>query len=332
MRDILDKLKTINEGHLGQMADMAERDHEVQMARADLYKLAKYAIKLHEMLKGVSEMQGIEGWQQAKITKAADYISSVYHNLDYEMSPVNPDNQEAAQMDDMAFDLASESKETVEAIDIGKTYRIRKQVGGRDTHVNVKVTNYKKGPGQKDIVYFKDADGKSGQMPAKVFKNRMKEEVELVESIEIDEAKADPKIVARFAKVPASQRSYYIMKWAEETGIDSDEAMELAGYERGGYMGAGAYRWNYVGESEDTIEEYSDADRKAMDNLVKKTVKAPVPMPPVPMTPKRPQAQDDDPGMMRDFTPNPANDPAFREIEGLSDKEIKSKFSDWSKK
>jgi hypothetical protein len=76
--------KQTNEG-LADMADMAERDHEVQMARSDLYKIAKYAIKLHEMLKGVSEAEGLEGWQQAKITKAADYISSVYHNLDYEM-------------------------------------------------------------------------------------------------------------------------------------------------------------------------------------------------------------------------------------------------------
>jgi hypothetical protein len=76
--------KDLKEG-LGELADMAERDHEVQMARADLYKIAKYAIKLHDMLKGVSEAEGLEGWQQSKITKAADYISSVYHNLDYEM-------------------------------------------------------------------------------------------------------------------------------------------------------------------------------------------------------------------------------------------------------
>jgi len=73
-----------NEG-LADMAHMAERDHEVQMARADLYKIAKYAIKLHDMLKSVSEEEGLEGWQQSKITKAADYISSVYHNLDYDM-------------------------------------------------------------------------------------------------------------------------------------------------------------------------------------------------------------------------------------------------------
>ena len=76
--------KQVKEG-LGDLAHAAERDHEVQMARADLYKLAKYAIKLHDMLKGVSEAEGIEGWQQAKITKSADYISSVYHALDYDM-------------------------------------------------------------------------------------------------------------------------------------------------------------------------------------------------------------------------------------------------------
>lgn len=79
---------------LGDLAARAEMDHEVQMARADLYKIAKYAIKLHDMLKGVSEAQGLEGWQQAKITKAADYISSVYHNLDYDMKFGNGSNAE----------------------------------------------------------------------------------------------------------------------------------------------------------------------------------------------------------------------------------------------
>lgn len=77
-------MRKVNEG-LAELAGVAEKDHEVQMARADLYKIAKYAIKLHDMLKGVSETQGLEGWQQAKITKASDYISSVYHNLDYSM-------------------------------------------------------------------------------------------------------------------------------------------------------------------------------------------------------------------------------------------------------
>jgi len=79
------KKKETNEG-LADMADMAERDHEVQMARAELYKIGKYAIKLHELLKGVSEAEGIDGWMQSKITKAADYIGSVYHTLDYDIA------------------------------------------------------------------------------------------------------------------------------------------------------------------------------------------------------------------------------------------------------
>ena len=70
---------------------------------------------------------------------------------------------------------------------------------------------------------------------------------------------ADPKIVAKFARVPSSQRSYYVMKWAEENGIDSDEAMVMAGYEKGEYMGAGAYRWRYVGESvNEAVGDYAE--------------------------------------------------------------------------
>jgi len=93
---------------LGELADRAEMDHEVQMARADLYKIAKYAIKLHDMLKGVSEAEGLEGWQQAKITKAADYIGSVYHNLDYDQKFANgQDNIEVATESDYKSSLSS---------------------------------------------------------------------------------------------------------------------------------------------------------------------------------------------------------------------------------
>ena len=78
------KEKDLKETGLADMAYKVDKDHEVQMARADLYKIAKYGIKLHEMLAGISEEQGLDGWVQAKITKAADYLGSVYHHLDYE--------------------------------------------------------------------------------------------------------------------------------------------------------------------------------------------------------------------------------------------------------
>lgn len=57
-------------------------NHEAAMARADLYKLANYSMKLFKM---IQEGQELEGWVQAKVTKAADYIASVYHFMEYEM-------------------------------------------------------------------------------------------------------------------------------------------------------------------------------------------------------------------------------------------------------
>jgi hypothetical protein len=78
------KSKDLIQENLADEASKVEQDHEVQMARAQLYKIAKYSIKLHEMLKNVSEQEGLEGWVQSKITKASDYIGAVYHNMDYE--------------------------------------------------------------------------------------------------------------------------------------------------------------------------------------------------------------------------------------------------------
>ena len=99
--------KEIKEG-LADLAQRAEMDHEVQMARSDLYKIAKYAIKLHEMLKGVSEAEGLEGWQQSKITKAADYMGSVYHSLDYDMQfgEQNESKKPATYKENLATQLA----------------------------------------------------------------------------------------------------------------------------------------------------------------------------------------------------------------------------------
>ena len=65
------------EGHNVDESDPSE----IHMAKADLRKLAEYSQKLYEM---VDQVDGLEGWVAAKITKASDYISSVYHWLEYE--------------------------------------------------------------------------------------------------------------------------------------------------------------------------------------------------------------------------------------------------------
>lgn len=77
------KFQQIKES-LGQDADVMEQDHEVQMARADCFHAAKYAIELHQILKGISERQGLEGWVSEKITLASDYLRTVKEYLEYE--------------------------------------------------------------------------------------------------------------------------------------------------------------------------------------------------------------------------------------------------------
>ena len=57
-------------------------DKEGAMAKADLFKLGKYSYKL---FKKIEDDDQLESWVQAKITKAADYLASVYHYMEYEM-------------------------------------------------------------------------------------------------------------------------------------------------------------------------------------------------------------------------------------------------------
>jgi hypothetical protein len=132
--------KEIKEG-LADLADLAERDHEVQMARAELYKIAKYAIKLHDMLKGVSEEAGLEGWVQSKITKSSDYISSVYHHLDYEAATgeIN-DDEVSAEMSERKMTKSEKSKET----------KLKKKYDDSDMKKNMKKQYGKDG----ESVYF----------------------------------------------------------------------------------------------------------------------------------------------------------------------------------
>jgi hypothetical protein len=73
-----------NDAAIGMKAEQMHADHEVQMARADCYKAAKAAIDLHNLLKTIPDTSNLEGWVQAKITKAADYLDSVRNYLEYE--------------------------------------------------------------------------------------------------------------------------------------------------------------------------------------------------------------------------------------------------------
>lgn len=98
-----------------------ETDHEGEMARADLVKLATYSEKLYKKIDNNAQL---ESWVQAKITKAADYITSVYHYLEYEM----PLSDYGKQLDNA--EVYSESQRAaiknklIEAKEVLKTLKI----------------------------------------------------------------------------------------------------------------------------------------------------------------------------------------------------------------
>ncbi len=74
-------------------------DKEGQMAKRQLHDMEKYARELSEMLADTTQL---ESWVQAKLTKAADYLKTVKHYVEYgmeegaydqvmpEMDPIEP--------------------------------------------------------------------------------------------------------------------------------------------------------------------------------------------------------------------------------------------------
>ena len=67
-------------------------DHEISMARGELKATADKALELVAALEGKSdEGNPMEAWVQSKITKAKDYVNSVYDYLMYNPNMANED-------------------------------------------------------------------------------------------------------------------------------------------------------------------------------------------------------------------------------------------------
>lgn len=92
---------------IAQDADEMHRDQEVQMARADLYNAADYAIKLHKILRGVNDTANMEQWVLEKIAIANENLRTVYEYLNYEAQ-----EQEGA-MPEFAFESADQQFEAL---------------------------------------------------------------------------------------------------------------------------------------------------------------------------------------------------------------------------
>ncbi|MBT4679713.1 MAG: hypothetical protein HOB69_07635 [Flavobacterium sp.] len=80
-------------------------DNEGRMAKSQMYKMKSYVDKLSMMLDDGTQLPG---WVQSKLTKASDYMSSVFHYLEYEaVRGEGKDNEDNEQdMADVKADIA----------------------------------------------------------------------------------------------------------------------------------------------------------------------------------------------------------------------------------
>lgn len=62
--------------------DKDRTDHEVEMAVSDLFSAGKNAEKIYNIVRSISEDEGLEGWVQEKIIKANDYLNTVREYLE----------------------------------------------------------------------------------------------------------------------------------------------------------------------------------------------------------------------------------------------------------
>ena len=84
-----------------------EIDKEGQMAKRQLSDIADYSQELMGMLQDETQL---ESWVQAKLTKAADYIKTVKHYVEYGMEEGAYD-QVSAGMPDMPVEMPGMSVE-----------------------------------------------------------------------------------------------------------------------------------------------------------------------------------------------------------------------------
>ncbi len=74
-----------------------EYEQEGYMAKAQLFKVGEYAMKLHDMIEGDDDLPE---WMQYKIAIMSQMIGDVYHALDYDLQTGQFDQQQ----DDMGED------------------------------------------------------------------------------------------------------------------------------------------------------------------------------------------------------------------------------------
>jgi len=124
------------------MTITGEPDHEVSMARTQLDKAAKYSQSMSARMEQIGE-QNLPAWVQAKITKASDYISKVYHYMEKYLGEDTGMMQESAEGNiktashQVEIDV-SISKSDMKKLHDGKTIELKDTTGKNSFVVNLK--------------------------------------------------------------------------------------------------------------------------------------------------------------------------------------------------
>lgn len=101
------KLKQIINEEMMMLDDKKHMDHvdeEGGMAKSQLYKMAKYAMMLHDALEDETQL---EAWVQSKITIASEYLGKVKHYLEYEMGLDMEDPDDCEDSEDSEEEIKS---------------------------------------------------------------------------------------------------------------------------------------------------------------------------------------------------------------------------------
>ena len=119
-----------------------EPDHEVSMARTQLDKAAKYSQSMSARMEQIGE-QNLPAWVQAKITKASDYISKVYHYMERYLGEDVGMMQESAEgkinkaSHEIEIDVQI-SKSDMKKLHDGETVVLKDQTGTNSFTINLK--------------------------------------------------------------------------------------------------------------------------------------------------------------------------------------------------
>lgn len=86
---------------------VGHRDDERDMIKKQLYQMGKYCVELYKMLDGLPDDADFPHWWQAKVVRAAEYISTTKHYLENDLNV--PDQEQYVEPTDDAADFSNPS-------------------------------------------------------------------------------------------------------------------------------------------------------------------------------------------------------------------------------